>query len=478
VLILLIVSVALHGVLVGLGLLFFGAEGAAGLLGGALELGGMPVTGQSLVVWPGGGAGGGDVRVLRALHHRQGLRATAINRVGARLMGISTELSGDLSFAWRPDRRRLGPADRALTTIYYDTGFLIGLKGFVAAIVGGLASYPLALGGACWWASWILLLLLGQRLQGGAGVHPDHSRAVVALAQQPPCGGRRMSARQLTLACIAALALVWGFLPEFTLTVLNYIGLYALVAAGLVLLTGVGGMTSFGQAAFVGLGAYATAWVCTSAQVQAGCRRAARALLPWLGLLLGLLATCGGRLLGAVTLRCRPLPAAGHHRLGPEPVLPVRQPGVLGASGMSGCRLRGGFSLASPLYLGPDLGRAAAGAVGAAQPARSREGRAIRALKGGRVMAESMGVDTARIKLFVLAALLAAVSGWLYAHLQRFVNPTPFNLNIGIEYLFMAVVGGAGHLWGAVLGATLITLLKEQLQDWLPGCWAPPATSR
>jgi len=81
-----------------------------------------------------------------------------------------------------------------------------------------------------------------------------------------------------------------------------------------------------------------------------------------------------------------------------------------------------------------------------------------------------MGVDTARhrIKLFVLAALLAAISGWLYAHMQRFVNPTPFNLNIGIEMLFMAVVGGAGHLWGAVLGATLITLLKEKLQDILP----------
>jgi branched-chain amino acid transport system permease protein len=100
----------------------------------------------------------------------------------------------------------------------------------------------------------------------------------------------------------------------------------------------------------------------------------------------------------------------------------------------------------------------------------SREGRAIRALKAGSVMAESMGVDTSRqrIKVFVLAAILAALSGWLYAHLQRFVNNTPFNLNIGIEYLFMAVVGGAGHLWGAVLGATLITLLKEQLQDILP----------
>jgi branched-chain amino acid transport system permease protein len=81
-----------------------------------------------------------------------------------------------------------------------------------------------------------------------------------------------------------------------------------------------------------------------------------------------------------------------------------------------------------------------------------------------------MGVDTAahRVKVFVLAALMAGLSGWFYAHLQRFVNPTPFNINIGIEFLFMAVVGGAGHLWGAVLGATLITLLKSQLQDVLP----------
>jgi branched-chain amino acid transport system permease protein len=100
----------------------------------------------------------------------------------------------------------------------------------------------------------------------------------------------------------------------------------------------------------------------------------------------------------------------------------------------------------------------------------SRSGRAIRALKGGAVMAEAMGVDTARAKIviFLIAALLASVSGWLYAHLQRFVNPTPFSLTQGIEYLFMAVVGGAGHVWGAVLGAGLITLLKQWLQDWLP----------
>jgi hypothetical protein len=82
----------------------------------------------------------------------------------------------------------------------------------------------------------------------------------------------------------------------------------------------------------------------------------------------------------------------------------------------------------------------------------SRPGRAIRALRGGFEMAEAFGVDGARLKIvvFVYAALLACVSGWLYAHLQRFVNPTPFSITAGIEYLFMAVVGGAGSVWGAV----------------------------
>jgi len=100
----------------------------------------------------------------------------------------------------------------------------------------------------------------------------------------------------------------------------------------------------------------------------------------------------------------------------------------------------------------------------------SRTGRAIRALKGGLEMAEAFGVDAARLKIvvFIYAALLACISGWLYAHLQRFVNPTPFFITQGIEYLFMAVVGGAGSVWGAVLGAALITLLKQVLQDVLP----------
>ena len=287
-----------------------------------------------------------------------------------------------------------------------------------------------------------------------------------------------MTTRHLTLAAVAALAVAWGLLPDFTLTLLSYIALYALVAAGLVMLTGVGGMTSFGQAAFVGMGAYATAWVCTSpaaAQVLPAAL-VGSAWLPWLGLALGLATTFAlAWMLGAVTLRL-----SGHY-------LPLGTlawglslyylfgniEGLGGFTGLSGLPplVLGGFSLASPMRLGPVIWGVLLLALWALHNLLdSREGRAIRALKGGRVMAESMGIDTAhyRIKLFVLAALLAAMSGWLYAHLQRFVNPTPFNINIGIEYLFMAVVGGAGHLWGAVLGAALITLLKEQLQDILP----------
>ena len=286
-----------------------------------------------------------------------------------------------------------------------------------------------------------------------------------------------MSTRNWTLGAVLALALAWGWLPEFTITLLCYIGLYALVAAGLVMLTGVGGMTSFGQAAFVGVGAYATAWVCTSPALAAALGGSiAAAWLPWLGLLLGLLAAAGvAWFLGAITLKLQ-----GHYL----PLCTIAWGLSLyflfgniellgGHTGISGLPplVVAGVSLAAPRALGPVIWATLLLALWALHNLLdSRAGRALRALKGGRLMAESMGVDTARqrVKIFVLAALMAALSGWFYAHLQRFVNPTPFNLNIGIEYLFMAVVGGAGYLWGAVLGAALITLLKSQLQDLLP----------
>ena len=85
-------------------------------------------------------------------------------------------------------------------------------------------------------------------------------------------------------------------------------------------------------------------------------------------------------------------------------------------------------------------------------------------------MAEAMGISTYRYKVivFVLAAQLAAVSGWLFAHFQRTVNPSPFSMGKGIEYLFMAVLGGVGHVWGAFTGAAVVKLVEDQLQVLLP----------
>jgi len=152
VLILLIVSVALHLALVGLGLLFFGAEGSRtpAFSDASFDLGGLTISGQSLWVI------GASVFLIVALYvfferslYGKALRATAINRAGARLMGISTTLAGKLSFLLAAAIGALsGILIAPLTTIYYDTGFLVGLKGFVGAIVGGLASYPVAAAGA------------------------------------------------------------------------------------------------------------------------------------------------------------------------------------------------------------------------------------------------------------------------------------------------------------------------------------------
>lgn len=152
VLILLIVSVAVHMTLVGLGLLFFGAEGSRtpAFSEASFDWADVAVSGQTLWVV---GASLALIVVLYLFFERslwgKALRATAINRVGARLMGISTTQAGKLSFLLAAAIGALsGILIAPITTVYYDTGFIIGLKGFVGAIVGGLASYPVAAAGA------------------------------------------------------------------------------------------------------------------------------------------------------------------------------------------------------------------------------------------------------------------------------------------------------------------------------------------
>ena len=109
----------------------------------------------------------------------------------------------------------------------------------------------------------------------------------------------------------------------------------------------------------------------------------------------------------------------------------------------------------------------------------SREGRAIRALKGGMVMAEAMGVNTSRSRMviFVIAALLACASGWLYAHMQRFVNPTRSACTSASSICSWRWSAAPG-MCGALVGAGVITVMKQWLQDLLPQLLAPRATSR
>ena len=269
----------------------------------------------------------------------------------------------------------------------------------------------------------------------------------------------------LVIAAVVLLASAPLWAADFTITLLDYIGVYALVALGVVLLTGVGGLTSFGQAAFVGIAAYATAWLTT-----------VHGASPWLGLLFALgLTGIVAAFLGAITLRL-----GGHF-------LPL---GTI-AWGLSIYFLFGnldalgrnnGISEIPPITIGSISfeptraiyyliwGALAAATFLIANLLESREGRAIRSLRGGVVMVESLGISVFRVRLviFVIAALLAGLSGWLYAHMSRYVSPAPFDLRMGIQYLFMAIIGGSGHIFGAVIGATLITMLQNTLQDVLP----------
>jgi branched-chain amino acid transport system permease protein len=279
---------------------------------------------------------------------------------------------------------------------------------------------------------------------------------------------------RLTALFLLVLAGAPLLVPEFTLTLLNYIGLYALVALGLVLLTGVGGLTSFGQAAFVGLGAYTTAVLTATPDLPAWLAWIGTS--AWLSLLAGLLITLlAASAIGMLTLRL-----SGHY-------LPLGTiawgislyflfgnmewlGGFTGLTGVPPIRIFGHALESGRQIYYLIWAFLLIGIFGTRNLLDSREGRAIRALKGGRVMAEAMGVNTAnsRMAIFLIAALQACASGWLYAHMQRFINPTPFSLNAGIEYLFMAVIGGAVQVWGALLGASIFTVSKQWLQDVLP----------
>ena len=253
--------------------------------------------------------------------------------------------------------------------------------------------------------------------------------------------------------------------PSFWLTLADYAGISAIVAIGIVVLTGMAGITSFGQATFMGFGAYATALL----TVQAGWS-------PWLSLPVALAAAgLASLVIGAVTLRL-----SGHYLALGTIAWSVAFFYVFGnldflgrndgISGVPPLRIAGVALLDNRAYF-PVVWIA----VGLAflltrNLLDSRVGRAIRALRGGAAAAASFGVGLAGIRMlaFAYAAVLAGLAGWLYAHMQRSVSPSPFGVNQGIEYLLIAVVGGIARLPGAIAGALVLTVVDDRLQDILP----------
>jgi branched-chain amino acid transport system permease protein len=254
-------------------------------------------------------------------------------------------------------------------------------------------------------------------------------------------------------------------LPDFWIYQANYIGIYSITCLGLVLLTGVLGLTSFGQAAFVGIGAYATAYLTLNFDLS-----------PWLSLLIGLSVT----LLSALIIGLITLKMSGHY-------LPL----ATIAWGLSLYYLMGNIdalgkydglqNIKSLSIASLNLGQGRIFFVFTwlclllfmkclSKFLDSRLGRAVRAIKSGTQMPQAMGINTFHFKvlIFCLAALLSSFSGWLLAHFQHSVTPSDFGLKMGIEYLFMTVVGGAGYLWGGVIGAGIYKILDDQLQVILP----------
>lgn len=265
-------------------------------------------------------------------------------------------------------------------------------------------------------------------------------------------------------AAVVAAIPVLPFVPRFWITLLNNIGISAIVVLGIVVLTGCASITSFAQAAFVGVGAYTAGLLSVNG------------VSPWLALVPSILVTAVfAYVIGLITLKL-----SGHYLALATIAWSITLFYAFGVSDVLG-RFDGIGGIPPVSFFGVPMREPAAfyyviwSAVflsffATRNLLAARAGRAIRSLRGGRTPAEANGINTAaaRRMAFVYAASLAGLAGWLFAHLQRAINPTPFGLNISIEYVLMAVVGGISNIGGALLGSVVVTLAQDQLQNILP----------
>jgi branched-chain amino acid transport system permease protein len=281
--------------------------------------------------------------------------------------------------------------------------------------------------------------------------------------------GRAVARSTLALLGLA-LALLGGTLAlgdEFTATLAVSFLINLILVASLNTITGVCGQISIGHAGFFGLGAYGSAIL--SARLG---------LSPWIGLPAG----CAAAALGACLLGVPALRLRGHYlamaTLGGNAIVVVlfnQLTGLTGGpNGLVGVPpfTFGGYRLDTEARILPLVWLAAlAIMLGLLNLDHSRIGRALRAIAGSELAANSLGIDTYRTKLaiFVLTAAMAGLAGGLYVTANAFASPETFSVSASVLLVVMVAIGGWGRYWGAPLGALVMTLVPELLEaaeDW------------
>jgi len=268
--------------------------------------------------------------------------------------------------------------------------------------------------------------------------------------------------RVIGLLSLAAFALPFVLPGGYALHLAAVIGINTIVVLGLNLLMGYAGQVSLGQAAFVGIGAYTSAIL----TVKLG-------LNPWAAMIVGIaLSGIVGLIVGVPLLKLR-----GHYlamgTLGFGMIANIvlvqwegLTEGTIGIMSIPPLAL-GGFAFDTELRM---YGLVAVAVILcmalAANIIDSRVGRAMRAVHGSEVAAETSGVDTSRYKIqvFVLSAAMAGFAGSLYAHHATYVHPGTFGFHASINFLVMGVLGGMASIWGAVFGAGAVSLIAENLR--------------
>ena len=273
--------------------------------------------------------------------------------------------------------------------------------------------------------------------------------------------GRKNILSLLILAGVI-LALPLGLGNSYYLNVLVFVGIYSLITIGLSLLMGYTGQISLGHAAFFGIGAYTSGVLSTKFGVS-----------PWLALLAAIFVTGGiAFLIAAPALKLK-----GHYlamatlAFGYIVFIVFNQASSLtgGPSGFGQIpRFRlGNFLLRSDVHYYYLVWSLVIVVLWVSlNIIHSRVGRALRSIHEGELTANIMGVNTAKykIQIFVLSAVYASLAGSLYAHFITFLNPTPFGFHFSIVLVAMVAVGGMASVWGAMIGAALLTILPEYLR--------------